>query len=259
VSSPEGGAGLRVLITGGAGDPRSPRPVSIGAATAFELAPLAATVCLLDVNEEGLAWTCERMPPGPTVLTGRCDVTDPEQIEKALVECNPTGEAFDVVASIAGATAVRPFLEHDARSLAHEVTLNLLSHMWLARAVLPAMCARGSGAFVCVGSDSARVGANGLTGYTAAKGGLMSFVRTLAKEVGPMGVRVNCVSPGPTSTPSRARLAADDVPGGFRDLPPMGRLGEPTDVSAVIAFLASEKAWYVTGQTVSVNGGLVTV
>ena len=86
----------------------------------------------------------------------------------------------------------------------------------------------------------------------------MSFVRTLAREVGPHGVRVNCVSPGPTHTPSRARLAADDVPGGFRDPAPLGRLGEPEDVASAVVFLASAGAGFITGQTVSVNGGLVT-
>lgn len=250
---------MRVLVTGAAGDPASPHPLSIGAATAVELAPASTELCLMDRNAEGLRWTRERVAPGPLVREAVCDVRLPDAIAGALGALSPGGEPYDVVVSVAGATRVRPFLDHDAQSLADEVTLNLLSHMWLAHQVLPAMCARGAGAFVCVGSDSAIVGAAGLTAYTAAKGGLMAFVRSLGREMGGSGVRVNCVSPGPTTTPSRARLAPRDVPDGFGDLPPLGRLGEPRDVASVIAFLASDAAGYVTGQTWSVNGGLVTV
>jgi 2-hydroxycyclohexanecarboxyl-CoA dehydrogenase len=258
-SATGGRSDVRVLVTGAAGDPSSTRPVSIGAATALALAPIADQLCLLDRNGPGMAWTRERLPASLDVRTAEVDLRDPTAMEEALQACNPQGLAFDVVASVAGATTVRPFFEHDAASLADEVTLNLLTHMWLARLVLPAMCAQKSGSFVCIGSDSSKVGAGGLAGYTAAKGGLMSFVRTVAKEVGPSGVRVNCVSPGPTNTPSRARLAADDVPGGFRDLPPLGRLGEPEDVADAVVFLASARSGYITGQTISVNGGLVTV
>jgi 2-hydroxycyclohexanecarboxyl-CoA dehydrogenase len=207
-----------------------------------------------------MQWTVERLgAPAVQVARAEVDLRDPAAMQSALTRCNPDGLAYDLVASVAGATTVLPFLEHTAASLADEVTLNLLSHMWLARLVLPAMCAAGSGSIIFIGSDSAKVGAGGLAGYTAAKGGLMSFVRTLAKEVGPHGIRVNCVSPGPTHTPSRSRLAADDVPGGFRELPPLGRLGAPEDVAAAVVFLASAGAGYISGQTLSVNGGLVTV
>jgi 2-hydroxycyclohexanecarboxyl-CoA dehydrogenase len=248
---------MRVVITGAAGNPASKNPMSIGAATAVELASGATAMCLIDQNVKGLNWTRERLPEELDVTLVECDVRNAKQLESAVV--GPVAQGIDLVASVAGGTKVQSLFDHDADSLTDEILINLLSHVWLARYVLPGMCERGKGSFVVVGSDSAIVGAAGLCGYTAAKGGLMSFVKSVSREVGPSGVRVNCVSPGPTRTPSRDRLTAEDVPGGFRDDPPLGRMGEPEDVAAAIAFLASQQASFITGQTLSVNGGRVTV
>jgi 2-hydroxycyclohexanecarboxyl-CoA dehydrogenase len=249
---------MGVVVTGAAGDPTCSQALSIGAAVAIELATSCDAMWLIDRNGPGLEWTKEQLPSVRGVSLVECDLREPVQLQAALTEAinDPTG--VDVVVSVAGATAVKPFLDHSFASLTDEVTLNLLQHLWLARALLPGMCERGQGSFVCIGSDSAKVGAEGLVGYTTAKGGLMSFVRSLARELGPHGVRVNCVSPGPTRTPSRTRLAHDDVPTGFRNLPPLGRLGEPEDIAAAIAFLVSERGAFITGQTLSVNGGMVT-
>jgi 2-hydroxycyclohexanecarboxyl-CoA dehydrogenase len=249
---------MRVVVTGAAGDPTCSQPLSIGAAAAIELAGSAEAMWLIDRNGPGLLWTKDQLSAATEVELIECDLRDPAQLETALAGVVNDDVGVNVVLSVAGATAVRPFLEHSLASLTDEVTINLLQHLWLARLVLPGMCARGGGSFVCIGSDSAKVGAEGLVGYTTAKGGLMSFVRSLAREVGPFGVRVNCVSPGPTRTPSRVRLASDDVPTGFRNLPPLGRIGEPGDIATAIAFLVSPGGAFITGQTLSVNGGMVT-
>lgn len=246
----------RVLVTGAAGDPASTQPMSIGAATAIALAPCAETLWLLDRNRAGMEWTLQRLPAGSNAVLIECDLRDRAATIRALQPLADAG--IDLVASVAGATRVLPFLDLGLDAIDEEIALNLQSHLWLAHALLPSMVARGSGSLVFVGSDSARVGAANLVPYTTAKGGLMSMVRSLAREMGPHGVRVNCVSPGPTRTPSRARLAGDDVPTNFAALPPLGRLGEPEDVARLIAFLLSTDGAYVTGQVVSVNGGLVT-
>lgn len=247
---------MKVLITG-AGSAVSSPAWSIGAATARRFAAAGAELVLTDKDEQGLAHTLGSLgEPPPPVTLRCCDLTDPDQCDRVL---GPDLGDVDVLASVAGAAIVGPFASQPFGTLRAEVELNLIAHMWLAHRVVPGMVERGRGAIVFVGSDAARVGAAGVAGYAAAKGGLMSLTRCLARELGPSGIRVNCVSPGPTTTPSRGPDMAARAAPNFADLPPLGRLGEADDVARVIAFLAGPDAGHVTGQVLSVNGGLHTV
>jgi 2-hydroxycyclohexanecarboxyl-CoA dehydrogenase len=120
------------------------------------------------------------------------------------------------------------------------------------------MLARGAGSIVNLGSDAGRVGSTGEAVYSATKGGIIAFTKSLAREVARQGVRVNCVCPGPTDTALLGQVAeySQKLHDGLARAIPMRRIGAPEEIAAMVAFLAGDDARYVTGQTVSVNGGL---
>jgi 2-hydroxycyclohexanecarboxyl-CoA dehydrogenase len=124
--------------------------------------------------------------------------------------------------------------------------------------LVPAMVERGAGAVVNIASDAGRVGSSGETVYAGSKGGVIAFTKSLAREVAGDGVRANCVCPGPTDTPLLDQVAdySEKLYQGLARAIPMRRIGTPADVASVVAFLASHEAGYVTGQTLSVSGGL---
>jgi 2-hydroxycyclohexanecarboxyl-CoA dehydrogenase len=148
---------------------------------------------------------------------------------------------IDVLVNNAGWDKASPFVDSDPADWDRAIAINLYGVLHTCKAVLPIMAAQGSGAVVNLGSDAGRVGSSGEAVYSAAKGGIIAFTKSLAREMARHQVRVNCVCPGPTDT---ALFAS------FR------RLGQPADVANVVAFLASDEASFVTGQTVSVSGGL---
>jgi 2-hydroxycyclohexanecarboxyl-CoA dehydrogenase len=125
-------------------------------------------------------------------------------------------------------------------------------------AVLPIMAAQGHGKVVNIASDAGRVGSSGEAVYSAAKGGIIAFTKTIAREMARQQINVNCVCPGPTDTALFASVGGDNPK--LRDALirsiPFRRLGQPEDLANVVAFLASDEAGYVTGQTISVSGGL---
>jgi 2-hydroxycyclohexanecarboxyl-CoA dehydrogenase len=124
------------------------------------------------------------------------------------------------------------------------------------KAVLPIMTEQGRGAVVNLGSDAGRVGSSGEAVYSAAKGGVIAFTKSLARELARHQIRVNCVCPGPTDTALSASFAGPELREALIKAIPFRRLGQPADVANVVAFLASDEASFITGQTVSVSGGL---
>jgi len=135
-----------------------------------------------------------------------------------------------------------------------EMAVTLFGVFNCARVFLPEMIARGSGAIVNIASDAGRVGEAQWAVYSSAKGGVISFTRSLAKEVGKNGIRVNAVSPAMTMTEKIQAFVGDKLPKILKSYP-MGRLAEPSEIAEAVVFLASERASYITGQTLSVNGG----
>jgi 2-hydroxycyclohexanecarboxyl-CoA dehydrogenase len=164
----------------------------------------------------------------------------------------------DVLVNCAGYGRGQPFIDNDAPYWDRVIDVNLLGPIKLTRALLDPMIARKSGKIVNVASDAGRVGSSGETVYSGAKGGIISFSKGLAREMARHQINVNCVCPGPTETPMLMALPENHLEA-FKRAIPMRRFGKPIDVAHAIMFLASDHADYITGQTLSVSGGLTMV
>ena len=153
-----------------------------------------------------------------------------------------------------------PFLQTDPELWKKVIDINLYGPLHMHFAVLPGMVERKTGCVVNISSDAGRVGSSGEAVYSAAKGGIIAFGKTLSRELTRAGIRINTVCPGPTDTPLFAQVAQGDagqkIVDGLQRAIPMRRLGQPDDYPGIIAFLASDDAAYITGQTISVSGGL---
>jgi 2-hydroxycyclohexanecarboxyl-CoA dehydrogenase len=165
----------------------------------------------------------------------------------------------EIVVNNAGWDELRPFLETDEDFWDRVIEINLKGCLRVTRTVVPGMVERGWGRVINIGSDAGRVGSSLEAVYSGAKGGVIAFTKTLAREVARSGVTANAVCPGPTRTPmleAMAEAGGEKLVQSLTRAVPMRRLGEPEDVAAAVAFLASEQAGFITGQTLSVSGGL---
>jgi 2-hydroxycyclohexanecarboxyl-CoA dehydrogenase len=192
------------------------------------------------------------------------DVCDPASVAAAVASVEKALGPVDVLVNCAGWDELMPFVETGETFSARVLEINLMGAIRTTRAVLPGMIERGFGRLVHVASDAGRVGSSREAVYSAAKGGLIAFSKTVAREVARQGITSNSVCPGPTDTPlldsiTEASPDADRVIASMTRAVPMRRLGQPADVAAAVAFLASEPAGYITGQTLSVSGGLTMV
>lgn len=185
------------------------------------------------------------------------DVTDSASVQRAIASAGDV----DVLVNAAGWDELRPFLETDEAFWERVVEINYKGCLRTTHAVLPGMIERDWGRIVNIASDAGRVGSSGESVYAGAKAAVIAFGKTIAREVATNGITVNAVCPGPTRTPMLEGMAGTDERGAkliaaLERAVPMKRLGEPADVAAAVAFLASEQAGYITGQTLSVSGGL---
>jgi 2-hydroxycyclohexanecarboxyl-CoA dehydrogenase len=187
------------------------------------------------------------------------DVTDSGSVSDGVRRAEEALGPIEIVVNNAGWDELRPFLETEESFWDRVLEINLKGCLRVTHAVVPAMVERGWGRVVNISSDAARVGSSLEAVYSGAKGGVIAFTKTLAREVARSGVTANAVCPGPTRTPLLETMAES---GGERYVEsltravPMRRIGEPEDVAAAVAFLASESAGFITGQTLSVSGGL---
>ncbi|MFZ2648533.1 MAG: SDR family NAD(P)-dependent oxidoreductase [Burkholderiaceae bacterium] len=228
----------------------------IGRATAQVLAQAGATLVLADIDKDkGEAAAAElRGEGGPAVFLA-VDLTDEASIAGFAQAVSAQVGAVDVLVNGAGWGQTKPFWEGTPELWTKLIALNLVGPMQLTKAVLPAMLERRSGSIVNIASDAGRVGSLGETVYSAAKGGLIAFTKSLARETARYGVNVNCVCPGPTETPLLFAVP-EKVLEALQKAIPMRRFAKPSEIADAVAFFASDRARYITGQVLSVSGGL---
>jgi 2-hydroxycyclohexanecarboxyl-CoA dehydrogenase len=245
----------RVAFVSGAGR-------GIGRAIAVKLAGQENAVAVADLREREATETAAAIEDGGgRALAVPIDVTDSDRVEEAVRLAQAELGPVDILVNNAGWDKYHSFVETDEEFWDRVIEINFKGCLRLTRALLPGMVERGWGRVINIGSDAGRVGSSLEAVYSGAKGGVIAFTKTIAREVARSGVTANAVCPGPTETPMLEEIAAGSenaakVIEAMTRAVPMKRLGQPEDVAAAVAFLASEEAGFITGQTLSVSGGL---
>ena len=243
-----------VIVTGGGG--------GIGGATCRRFGEAGSRVAVFDINLESAAKTAADITQaGGVAQAFRCDITDHEGVKAAVAAAEAALGPISILVNNAGWDVFRLFKDTTPADWQKLIAINLTGALNMHHAVLPGMLERRHGRIVNIASDAARVGSSGEAVYAACKAGLVGFSKTIAREHARHGITVNVVCPGATNT----ALFADYKKGAgnpekleeaFRRATPMGRIGEPEDLPGAILFFASDDAAYVTGQVLSVSGGL---
>lgn len=231
----------------------------VGAEVAKIIASDGGEVVILDIQKDLADSVAEEIRGlGGTASVVRVDVTSPDSVKAATDEVLARHDRVDVLATTVGWNVHSFFMDQGEELWEKILQINLMGQVRLVHAFLPTMKATGGGSIVVVSSDAGRVGTNGETVYAAAKAGVIGFTKSLAREVTRFGIRINCVSPGPTDTPlfRSATETQPHIADAMVKLIPMKRMAKPEEQANAIVFLASDAASYITGQTLSVNGGL---
>jgi 2-hydroxycyclohexanecarboxyl-CoA dehydrogenase len=228
----------------------------IGAAIAHRLAAHGATVVVADLDGDAAGATAE-------ALDGKAfgvavDVSSSASVNAALDEVRAAAGPPAILVNNAGIDVIKPFVDSTEEEWDRIIAVNLKGPINCSRAVLDAMIERKYGRIVNIASDAGRVGSSGEAVYSATKGGVIAFTKTLAREMARHGITVNCVCPGPTETALLAQVAeySQKLYESVSRAIPLGRTAQPDDIAPAVAFLASDDASYITGQTLSVSGGL---
>jgi 2-hydroxycyclohexanecarboxyl-CoA dehydrogenase len=240
--------GKTAVVTGAAS--------GIGRATAEAFAREGAHVLLADINDElGEAVAAALGAQGFGADYFHVDITSADSIEAFRQAALAKRGKVDIVANVAGWGKTEPFVENKPEFWRKLVDLNFLGTVMMSRAFVEGMMERRSGRIVCVASDAGRVGSLGETVYSGTKGGVIAFAKALAREMARYDVTVNCVCPGPTDTPLMAAVP-DKIKDAFARVTPMRRLAKPAEIADAIVFFSGPQSQFVTGQVLSVSGGL---
>ena len=246
--------GKVVVVTGGGG--------GIGGATSRRFAAEGAKVAVFDLNLDAAKKVAAGIAAAGGVAEAfACDIANRADVDAAVAAVEARLGPIDVLVNNAGWDVFRPFVKTEPAQWEKLIAINLTGALHMHHAVLPGMAARKSGRIVNIASDAARVGSSGEAVYAACKGGLVAFSKTIAREHARHGVTVNVVCPGPTDTALFAEYKEgagnpEKLIEAFTRSIPLGRIGQPDDLPGAILFFASDDAAYVTGQVLSVSGGL---
>lgn len=243
-----------IIVTGGAG--------GIGSATCRRLAEEGAKVAIFDMNiaaAEQLAQDINQH--NNQALAVQCDITDRDVVEQAVQQVEAELGPIDGLVNNAGWDIFKPFVKTNPQEWDQLIQINLVGMLNMHFAVLKGMVERNSGSIVNIASDAARVGSSGEAVYAACKGGLLSFSKTLAREHSRHNIKINVICPGPTDTALLAGVTEgasnpEKLREAFTRAIPLGRLGQPEDLASSITFFLSDDASFITGQVLSVSGGL---
>ena len=243
-----------IIVTGGGG--------GIGGATCRRFAQEGAKVAVFDMNLEAAEKVAADIRAnGGQAAAFACNITERAQVDAAVAATEAQLGPIDVLVNNAGWDVFKPFVKTVPAEWERLIAINLTGALHMHHAVLPGMVERKAGRIVNVASDAARGGSSGEAVYAACKGGLVALSKTLAREHARQGITVNVVCPGPTDTALLAGVAegARDpakLIEAFKSAIPLGRLGQPDDLAGAIVFFASDDASFITGQVISVSGGL---
>jgi len=243
--------GRTAVVTGAAS--------GIGRAIAMRLAEEGVRTVIFDIDEAGAKATADAA--GGNVSAQHCDITDLSSVQEAVEATEKDVAPIDFLVNNAGWDLPTSFLDSDPDFWAKVIGINLMGPIHMHHTVLNRMAERGAGRVVNIASDAGRVGSSGEAVYSACKGGVIAFTKTLAREVSRRNITLNTVCPGPTDTPlfdafKAASEGGAKIAEGLARAIPMRRLGEPADYPGIVAFLLSDDAAYIAGQTISVSGGL---
>jgi 2-hydroxycyclohexanecarboxyl-CoA dehydrogenase len=235
--------GRRAFVSGGA--------KGIGAAIVRSFANAGAKVVIGDLDIASASALAGQV--GATAA--KLDVTDAGIVRQIVLQHGP----FDIVVNNAGADQHAFFTDTIPEDWAELLAVNLVSVFACTHAALPAMQAAGFGRIINIASEAARLGSKGGAVYSAAKGGVIAFTKSIARENARYGITANVIAPGPIRTPMLERVVAkggDKILRAMTDATLLQRLGEPEEVAAAALFLASDQAGYITGETIGVSGGM---
>ena len=242
------------FVTGGA--------QGIGRGIAASLAEAGFRVAIADMNVDVAEQTAKELTAsGGEVIAVEVNVTSLDSVKSAVASVEAELGPIEVVVNNAGWDDFMPFIKTDEEFWDKILDINFKGQLRVIHTVVPGMIEHGFGRIINIGSDAGRVGSSLEAVYSGAKGGIIAFTKTLAREVATKGITANTVCPGPTDTPALRTFTAasgdaEKVLAGMTRAVPMKRLGTPEDIGPAVAFLASDGAGFVTGQTLSVSGGL---
>ena len=243
-----------IVVTGGGG--------GIGGATCRRFGNEGARVAVFDLNlESAEKVAADIRAAGGQAAAFRCDITNRAEVDAAVAATEQKLGPTDALANNAGGDVFKPFTKPEPAQWDKLIAINLTGALHMHHAVLPGMAARKRGRIVNIASDAARVGSSGEAVYAACKGGLVAFSKTIAREHSRHGITVNVVCPGPTDTALFAEYKEgagnpEKLMEAFTRSIPLGRIGQPGDLPGAICFFASDDAGFITGQVLSVSGGL---